>query len=225
MANITAKHSAKPPASRKNARAPVAGPVRKRRVDPAALDVALTRIGTRLRHARLTRGVRMKDVAEAAGCSESLVSKIENNKIQPSLHVLHRICAVMKMGLGELFSASHDEDDVVMRAGHRVMIELDGLRRGQGIKMERLIPSAKGRLLQGNIHIVAPGGSSDGMISHDGDEVGYVIIGEIELVISGKAYRLGPGDSFNFRSDLPHGYRNVGSGEARIIWVNTPPSF
>ena len=225
MANITAKRGSRPLALRKNMRSSGSGQIRKRQFDPALFDVELTRIGTRLRHARLTRGVRMKDVADAAGCSESLVSKIENNKIQPSLHILHRLCAVMKMGLGELFSASEDADDVVMRAGHRVMIELDGLRRGQGIRMERLIPSAKGRLLQGNIHIVAPGGSSDGMISHDGDEVGYVITGEIELVVSGKAYKLGPGNSFNFRSDLPHGYRNIGSGEARIIWVNTPPSF
>ena len=46
------------------------------------LDLARYAIGTRLRHARLMRGSRLKDVAEAAGCSESMVSKIEKNKIE-----------------------------------------------------------------------------------------------------------------------------------------------
>jgi ribosome-binding protein aMBF1 (putative translation factor) len=52
------------------------------------LDLARYEIGTRLRHARLMQGARLKDVADQAGCSESLVSKIENNKLEPSLQVL-----------------------------------------------------------------------------------------------------------------------------------------
>lgn len=91
--------------------------------------------------------------------------------------------------------------------------------------MERLIPYARGHLLQGNIHIVQPGGSSDGMISHSGEEVGYLIAGEIELIVGGKTYTLSAGDSFCFRSDVEHGYRNIGKSEARIVWVNTPPTF
>src|SRR5262245_63306949 len=67
------------------------------------LDLARYAIGTRLRHARLMRGSRLKDVAAAAGCSASLVSKIENNKIEPSLQVLHKLCTVLKIGLGAAF--------------------------------------------------------------------------------------------------------------------------
>src|SRR5712671_5099222 len=65
------------------------------------VDLARYAIGTRLRHARLTRGLRMKDVADSAGCSESLVSKIENNKLEPSLQVLHKLCVVLNISIGE----------------------------------------------------------------------------------------------------------------------------
>ena len=54
------------------------------------------------------RGARLKDVADQAGCSESLVSKIENNKLEPSLQVLGRLCAVLKIGLGDLFTQQGD---------------------------------------------------------------------------------------------------------------------
>jgi transcriptional regulator with XRE-family HTH domain len=171
------------------------------------------------------RGTRLKDVALAAGCSESLVSKIENNKLQPSLQVLHNLCSALKIGLGELFNPQQDDSPVVTRATKRTIIEMDTLRRGKGIVMERVIPYAKGHLLQSNIHIVAPGGASFGLISHEGEEVGYIISGEIELFAGDKSYRLAAGDTFCFRSEIDHGYRNRGTQEARILFVNTPPTF
>jgi transcriptional regulator with XRE-family HTH domain len=189
------------------------------------LDLARYAIGTRLRHARLMRGARLKDVADAAGCSESLVSKIENNKLEPSLQVLLKICNVLKIALGELFTQQEDDTPVVTRAGQRVKIEIDPVRRGEGILMERVIPYDKGHLLQSNIHIIKPGGSSFGMISHEGEEVGYVISGEIELFLGENSYRLSAGDTFCFRSETGHGYRNAGSEEARVLFVNTPPTF
>jgi transcriptional regulator with XRE-family HTH domain len=108
------------------------------------LDLSRLAIGTRLRHARLIRGARLIEVAEAAGCSESLVSKIENNKLQPSLQTLHKLCSVLKIGLGELFSPQQDDYPVVTRQGRRTVIEVDPLRRGEGILMERVNPLCEG---------------------------------------------------------------------------------
>jgi transcriptional regulator with XRE-family HTH domain len=190
------------------------------------LNLARYEIGTRLRHARLMKGARLKDVADRAGCSESLVSKIENNKLEPSLQVLGKLCAVLKIGLGDLFTPPEEDDPVVTQAGQRSFVETDDfLRRGSGIRMERVIPYTRGHLLQSNIHVVAPGGGSFGLISHPGEEVGYLIVGEIELFVGDKVYRLSAGDTFCFRSEVGHGYRNLGATEARILFVNTPPAF
>ena len=186
---------------------------------------SMPRIGSRLHHARLLRETRMKDIAMAACCSESLISKIENNKVMPSLRVLHRICEALNMSLGDLLATNTENANVVTKAGDRRVVAIDSLRKGAGIKMERLVPYAKGHLLQGNIHIIAPGGSSDGEITHGGEEVGYVISGEIELKVNGQVHVVSRGDSFCYRSELPHGYRNVGKVEARVLFVNTPPTF
>ena len=147
---VSAKADGVAPASRKTA--PISEPRQN----------ALRRVGSRLHHARLLRELRMKDVAAAAGCSESMISKIENNKAVPSLGVLHRICEVLDLTLGELLSAQDDNGNVVTRGGERRVVDIDPLRKGTGIRLERLVPYAKGHLIQGNIHIVAPGGSSDG---------------------------------------------------------------
>ena len=38
-------------------------------------------------------------------------------------------------------------------------------------------------------------------------------------------FHLREGASFHFRSDLPHSYRNTGRTVAKVLWVNSPPTF
>jgi uncharacterized cupin superfamily protein len=80
-------------------------------------------------------------------------------------------------------------------------------------------------LLQGDIHVIEPQASSDEQISHVGEELGYVIEGELELTLGDTVYMLQPGDSFYFPSTLPHSYRNPGKRVTRVLWINTPPTF
>jgi quercetin dioxygenase-like cupin family protein len=166
----------------------------------------------------------LKTLAEEAKCSESMLSRIESNKAAPSFASLHRIATALGTNISELYSPQNVNAQIVSRAGERPIIVTDNLRAGKGIQMERLIPYSREHLLQGNIHMVAPGGRSES-IAHAGEEIGYVLEGEIELVIDGKKMRAKRGDSFHFRSELPHSYRNVGPKLARVLWVNTPPTF
>ena len=182
-------------------------------------------LGLRLRMARRTKGWTMKQLAAAAGCSESLLSKIENGRNLPSLPLLHRLVQVLDTNIGWLFGDRASQRNIVFRAGQRPVIALDPQHRGEGIALERVIPFSEMHLLQCNIHHIAEGGSSAGPIAHEGEEVGYVLAGRIELIVDGRSHRLAAGDAFVFRSDRQHAYRNVGEGTASIFWVNTPPTF
>jgi transcriptional regulator with XRE-family HTH domain len=190
-----------------------------------AEDTIPSRLSMRLRLARQLRGMTLKAVADAAGCSESLLSKIENGKASPSLPMLHRLVQALDTNIGWMFEEVDGEEGIVFRKGSRPMIALDPLRRGEGISLERVIPYSAGHLLQCNIHHIDVGGESAGPIQHAGEEVGYLLAGEVELIVDGRTYRLAAGDSFVFRSELPHHYRNAGDCPASIFWVNTPPTF
>lgn len=183
------------------------------------------KIGVRLKHARRIKGLRLRQLAERVGCSESFLSKIENNKVNPSLQMLHRIVTELDFTIGEILSQDIDESTVVMRAGERPIIRMVPNRKTEGIHLEWLIPPGDARLLSGSVHVVHPGGGSLGVIEHEGEEVGFLLEGEIELEVDGKTYDLKQGDSFFFRSEMPHGYRNPGDTVARILWINTPPTF
>lgn len=181
-------------------------------------------VGAKLRHLRRIRGLTLKQIADKVGCSESMLSKIETGKVNPSLTMLRDLVQALDTTIAALFSAEPTTSPVT-RAGGRPVIEVDQLRRGPGVVLERIIPYSPDHFLQCNIHIVAPGGGSDGCITHVGEELGYLLEGRLDLTIDGRLWHLGPGDSFCFRSELPHGYHNPGDVPARVLWVNTPPTF
>jgi quercetin dioxygenase-like cupin family protein/DNA-binding XRE family transcriptional regulator len=190
----------------------------------------LKEIGARLRRARRAKRMRLRDLAEAVGCSESLLSKIECDKATPSLRTLHRIVAVLETSIATLFDDAEPDDVVFYRSGARMSVAVggpngDGGGSGSGIRLERLVPYREGRVLEGNIHVIAPGADNGGEIKHTGEEVGYVLEGEMELTVGETTAVLRQGDSFFFPSHLPHRYANRGESVCRVLWINTPPTF
>jgi transcriptional regulator with XRE-family HTH domain len=176
-------------------------------------------LGVRLRHARLVAGLTLLQLAQSAGCSESLISKIEHGSATPSLAMLHRLATALGTNISALMSEDRPANGPILRKGERPVIAAGG------IELERLVLPTRGGLLQANIHIVSPGSASDGFIEHAGEEVGYVLEGTLELTLGGERYTLAEGDVFTFPSNIPHGYRNSGTGVARILWVNSPATF
>jgi transcriptional regulator with XRE-family HTH domain len=183
------------------------------------------RIGTRLKHTRLLNRLRLKDVAERASCSESMLSKIENDRAVPSLTTLHRLCKALNVSISVLLSDEQIRPWTIMRSSERQIIGLAQAPRGELTKAEVLVPYVEGRLLEGFIVIIEPGGHSGGALQHKGEEVGYVVEGQLELTIEQETHLLTTGDSFHFPSDIPHSYRNPGNVQMRAVWINTPPSF
>jgi len=178
------------------------------------------RVGAKLKHARLLLGMTLKQVSEAAECSESLLSKIENGRAYPSLPTLYRIAISLGTNVAALLASGGDASAVVFYPDERLAAAIDT----DGIRLERLFPYKDGNLLESTIHMVAPGAGIE-PISHQGEELGYVLEGEIALTVDGKVYRVPVGASFHFRSERPHSYRNTADHPAKILWVSTPPTF
>ena len=221
--NVQRRHSEK--------RAPAAKPRRSRTVLSAAArrppsDQDL-QLDSRLRFARTAKRMRLSDLAAASGCSESLISKIENGKATPSLNTLHRLARGLGTTIAGLLSDGAATSGVVVRQGQRtVLTRLANGAALDGVETELLIPFGAKSVLQATLFRVQPGARSDGMMrQHEGDEVGYVIAGEIELKVAGETYALRTGDAFFFPSMRPHGVANPGNSVATIIWINTPPTL
>ena len=193
----------------------------------AASEETEVKIGLRLKHARLVKGLRLRELAEALDCSESFLSKVENDRVRPSLAMLHRIVGALGINIPSLFIDTVEPIGPVqiVSANNRAVIRTNTRLQGPGVALERLIAGSRSQLLEANVHCVEPGGHTEGVYTHEGEELGYLLEGQLQLQVDGVWYTLSAGDSFFFRSNLPHGYRNRGSKSAKVLWVNTPPTF
>lgn len=180
------------------------------------------RLGQRIRHLRKARGFSLKDVAERSGFSVSFFSQIERGLSSPSVRVLASLANALNVNIGSLFAEDDESTDstmgIVVRKADRKMLSF----WRTGISKELLTPAASNSRLDIYLVLMDPGGTTgEESYSHDGEEGGVVLQGEMELVVDGHIFVLREGDGFRFESSRPHSFRNTGAKMCRVMWVNS----
>ena len=72
---------------------------------------------------------------------------------------------------------------------------------------------------------IKPGAKTDVDMPHEGQEFGFVVDGEIILVIDKKEHVCKKGESFYFTTDKNHYIKNNKNKDAKVIWISSPPNF
>ena len=188
------------------------------RAEPA-VDVA---VGQRLRDLRRSRKLSLEVVAARTDLSIGFLSQIERGLSSPSLRVLATIADVLGIGIAGLFGAKETagagSDAIVTRERQRAELNL----WRTGISKQLLSPSgSEGRLNLFLVHMEPGGSTGDELYTHDGEEAGLVIEGEMKLTVDAESWTLKQGDSFRFASRRPHRFSNPsGRVKAVVLWVN-----
>ncbi len=114
-----------------------------------------------------------------------------------------------------------NDDDIVMRKDSRIVIQLNRW----DAKIQSLVRNTANKKMQPFFTVIKPGGGSHGMYSHDGEEFGFVVQGEMDLMLDNKLHKIHKDESFYFSSAVPHDWGNSGTEDVVVIWVITPPTF
>ena len=69
------------------------------------------------------------------------------------------------------------------------------------------------------------GDTGEVMITHEGEEGGVVLAGQVEITVGDQVRVLGPGEAYYFECRIPHRFRNVGDTDVMIVSASTPPTF
>ena len=187
-----------------------------------------TGIGPEIRAVRRAVGMTLSECADAASLSVGFLSLVERGQKQPSLEALQRISAALGIEIGWLFPPSPNDDPVenqyIVRKGFRRRIDYSRLSGTDYLgEVDFLLsPSIDGQLAMSLMQFSPGGHSGDNPLMHEGEEVGYVLTGQLTLEVDGHTFVLEEGDSFGFPGDKPHRYVNNGASELQIIHTNTP---
>lgn len=174
-------------------------------------------IGAQLRQLRAKRRLSLAQVAEAVGISVGFLSALERSQMSGSVGTLRKLARFYKTNILDFFDANETTSRQVRPAERKV------LEAGAGVCMELL--AWGNTVMEPHLFRIAPKAGSGESYTHEGEEFLYVLRGDLEIAVHGEEYHLKPGDSFYFESAMPHRWKNPGSEETWVLWVNTPPTF
>ena len=178
------------------------------------------KIGEKLKRLRLANNLTQEELANRTGLTKGYISQLERDYTSPSLSTLKDILDVLGEDLAEFFKQPPIEQVVYKRSERILTADSD-----DKLKVELLVQASQKQQMEPVLVTLAPGGKTWEDRSHQGQEFGFVIQGNIILEVGGKRHRLEAGDCFYFTADQRHRVTNEGPFEAQILWVVTPPTF
>lgn len=176
-------------------------------------------LGASLRLRRKELGLTLQAVADAAGLTAGFISQVERGLTAPSLASLVSVSEVLKAPLGAFLEQPRHESATTHEAS-RAAYSVAGAE----VSYERLSTTFENSQLHSVIVHEPPGFRSE-PISHRGEEMFYIIDGEITVEIEGEIEILRKGDSMHFDSTRVHSTWNHGTATASVLWCGTMDIF
>ena len=173
-----------------------------------------------MRAIRLLRRKTLKEVADAAGVSESFVSQIERGRTSASVASLQRLAAALGIEVSDLFATNGLRPRVLRREAREPIVW------GHLGRKALLTPKPFHSLEVIAAEFDAGGSTGDEPYTHgDSEELLVVVGGRVHLQLGEDTYDLGTGDSVQYRSSTPHRVSNSGEERAEVLFVISPPSY
>ncbi len=162
-----------------------------------------------------------RELARLAGVTNGAISMIEQNRVSPSVASLKKILEAFGLSLADFFAESFAPDTKVFYRAAEMHRIADG-----SVVLCQVGSDLSDRKLQVLHETYAPGGDTGpDMLSHDGEEAGVIVRGQIEVTVGSQCEVLTAGDGYYFPSRLPHRFRNISSEACEIVSACTPATF
>jgi transcriptional regulator with XRE-family HTH domain len=173
---------------------------------PTSESVSLeAAIGSQVRALRTRLDLAAVDLAEMAGLSPGMLSKIENGAISPSLATLEALARALNVSITALFERFEERRDCsFVKSGQGVLIERRGTKAGHQYEL-------LGHSIAGDI-VVEPylirltsKAEPYPFFRHAGVEFIYMLTGAVDYRHADIVYPLRPGDALFFDAAAVHG--------------------
>lgn len=177
-------------------------------------------LGEKIRRKRNEIGMSMKELSEMIGLSPGFISQIEREIAEPSITSLRKIAEALDIPMFNFFIEESSASRVVRHNESQEVIFPNS-----NVTYKLLTPDLN-RQMKTLLGTIEPGESlSDEPIAYMGEEVIYILEGEMFISIGIDEYRLSQGDTVFYYANIPHRIINSGDIPLKFISTTTPPRF
>ena len=146
-------------------------------------------VGARLLKLRLAHGMSQRKLAGLAGVTNGAISTIEQDRVSPSVASLKKILQVFGLSMAEFFADEFEAPERLFYRAHEMPQITEGL-----VTIRQLGRSMSNRKLQVLHETYQPNGDTGlAMLSHEGEEAGIIVSGNIEITVGTQTRTPGPG--------------------------------
>ena len=172
-------------------------------------------ISARIRGERASRRWSLDDLAERAGVSKAMISKIERGETSPTAALLGRLSAAFGITLSAFFAGQDQHRGPMRRADQPVWRDpATGYIRRQ-VAASPTIPVEMTEVeLPAGAAVSFPAASYSFM-----SQIVWVLAGHLTFVEGSTTHDLGPGDSLELGPPADCTFRNDGAGACRYLVV------
>lgn len=177
-------------------------------------------LGNTIRDIRLKHGLTIADVANLAGISRGMLSKIENAQTATSLETLSRLAQALGVSLTTLFR-SYDVragSAQLVKDGEGMEVVRRGTKRGHTYHLLAYDQGPK-KTFEPFLITIDHESESFPIFEHPGTEFIYMLEGCIEYRHGQSTYVLNPGDALTFEGEVPHGPEKLIKCPIRFLTV------
>ncbi len=180
-------------------------------------------IGAKIRTLRLKKKMGLVELGKHTGLSPALLSKIERDRLFPTLPTLLRIALVFSVGLDFFFAGERDKPLVaIARKAQRVTLpDRPGARQATYRFASLDYAATERRFNSYYADFPLQGADTLRPHSHAGVEFIYVLEGTLRVQIDEEPHELEAGDSMYFDSGRPHAYARAGRKNCSALTVTS----
>jgi len=178
-------------------------------------------LGMKLRALRTQKRLTLSRLAVETGLSTALLSKLETDRMIPTLPTLATISRVYGVGMSYFFSEPQKHTLSITRKAH-----LQGNSRGlDAVKAIPLnLPGEGSRLTAQMIEFPPDGASSSIDLGRQPSALVYVLEGRLQLDAGGLHEQLDAGDCACIESEMPLAWSAAGKHRCRVLAVTPAPA-
>jgi transcriptional regulator with XRE-family HTH domain len=179
----------------------------------------LVELAQRIKARRLERKMTLDQLAARSKLTRSMLSKVENFRVTPSLQALSRIAHCLRIPLAELLEGLDEKGPqlAVIRKEERRAVERD--RPGSKIVYHDLAYKRSDKVMAPFVLSVPPGEPRKECLAHEGEEFLMVLKGEVAFEYGDQMIHLKAGDSAYFEASVEHRLLNPNRHPAEVLCV------
>jgi transcriptional regulator with XRE-family HTH domain len=177
-------------------------------------------LGLRIKELRTKRRLSQTELAKLVGVTPSSISQVESNLIYPSLPGLLKIAEILGVNISSFFQ---DQAKVrkrfVFPESEAAVIKL-AVPAEDSVYATLLTPVDFDSKAEPYLIEIPPDKTVPAhFFMHKGEEIGYLIAGELQVRINNSTHVLHAGDTIYLTTEMPAQWKNSGSGAARLLWI------